>query len=360
MADQEVARLVVGGLAYQGWMAVRVQRGMAQCAGGFELKVSELWPGQDYSRKIEPGADCQVLLGDEPAITGYVDRVDLQVEAQAHEVEVSGRDKTADLVDCSAMRKPGQWRGQKIERIAADLAQPFGVAVRAEVDTGAALPSFALQEGETAFEALERAARLRGLLLVSDGLGTLVITRAGRRKVPTKLVLGANLLRGRATLDLRDRFSEYHAKGQAPGSDLRSGAQVAQLRALARDPAVPRFRPFLLTCDTPDLGAGLRRRAEWECSVRAARSLRVQALVQGWRHADGLWEPNTLVPVVAEPLRLDAELLIEAVEYRQDGSGTVCLLQLTGPDAYSEAAMATPGAAGVDAYWKTRKTKEAA
>ncbi|MCU0919027.1 MAG: contractile injection system protein, VgrG/Pvc8 family [Burkholderiaceae bacterium] len=339
-------RLLTGGRAYGGWKSVRVQRGIEQVAGAFQLSVSELWPGEYEARRIQPGESCELRVGDEPVMTGYVDAVEMTVDAAEHIVEAAGRDKTADLVDCSAIAGTGQWRGRRVEQVAADLAAPFGVGVITQADTGAALPTFSVQEGETAFEAIERAARLRGLLLVTDGRGALVITRAGSTLLQTRLVLAENILRARALLDMRDRFSQYVLKGQTPGTDTHHGAAAAQPKASALDSGVQRHRPLVVVSDAPDLGASLQERARWEAVVRAARSTQVQITVQGWAHAGGLWQPNTLVHVVAEPLRLDHQLLISSVEYVLDEGGSTTELRLTRPDAYTLPPAPAPAGAG--------------
>lgn len=345
--------LLVGGQAFAGWQSVRVRRSIEQCAGGFELAVSELWHNQRTPMSIKPGARCEVMIGQQVVITGHVDGVDLSMGPRDHGVTVSGRDATADLVDCSATGKPGQWRGRRIEQIAAELAAPFGVPVRADVDTGKPLASFALQEGESVFEAIDRAARMRALLLVSDGLGGLLITRAGTRRAPTRLVLGQNMLGMRVRADWRDRFSHYVAKGQAPGNDFFSGVKAAQVLARAQDPGVTRFRPFVLTNDAPDLAATLQQRVQWEANVRAARSLVVEVAVQGWRHELGLWEPNTLVAVSAPDLRVDAELLIASVQYTLDDRGSVAELAMVRSDAFNELPKKSDSAAGgTGAFWQ--------
>lgn len=354
MPRSDELTLLVGSQEYRGWKSVRVVRSIEHCAGGFDLALSQLWPGQDSRRVIRANEPCEVLLGDKTVITGFIDGIEVSVEKDAHAVHVVGRDNTGDLVDCSAVRKPGQWKGQKIERIAQDLCEPFKIRVRAEVDTGKPLNSFALQEGETVFEAIERAARIRALLLVPDGRGALVITRAGLRRAPTSLVLGVNVLSARGKLDMRDRFSEYIAKGQGPGSDNFSGAQVSQIRAVAKDGAVNRYRPMLFTNDCPDLAVALKDRVQWESNVRAARSTEIECQVQGWSHEQGLWEPNTLVQVAIEPLQLlGFELLISSVEYSMDDGGTTATLTMTRPDAYTQLPIKEQKA---DPYWSMPKT----
>lgn len=328
-------QLLAGGSAYGGWKSVQVQLGMEQMAGQFTVGLSERWAGQEVDRQVPAGARCEVQIDGETVITGWVDGLRQALDSGRRAVEISGRDATADLVDCSAVAGAGQWRGRRIEQIAAELCAPFGVQVVAEVDTGKPLPSYALQEGETVFEALERAARLRALLLTSDGTGRLVITRAGQRRAPTALVMGENIVGIEVRTDMRDRYSAYTAKGQMPGTDTTNGAAAAQLRALATDEGVRRHRPLVLTADAPDAGATLQQRAAWEANVRAARSVEVAVVVQGWRHAAGLWRPNTLVRVEAPAVRLEQDMLLSAVQYALDERGTLCELRLTRPEAYT-------------------------
>lgn len=355
MASEDVLALLTGGKFYSGWESVSVMRSMEHCSGAFRLGVSDLWPGQSVARNIEPGETCEVMIGTDPVITGYIDALDVEIDDNKHDITVAGRDATADLVDCSAIRKTGQWRGQKIERIAQDLCDPFGIAVRAEVDTGAALTSFALQVGETVFEAIERAARIRALLLMSDGRGALLITRAGVARAPTALVLGQNVLSAKVQLDMRDRFSSYTLLGQTPGSDDWNGVKASQVRAVATDPDVPRYRPLVLTNDSPDLAATLKQRVQWEAIVRAARSLDIELVVQGWRHAEGLWQPNTLVHVQGASLRLDADLLITTVQSKLDEQGSTSTLTLTRADAFSLLEMKAAAGGGVKKFWDLPK-----
>lgn len=333
----DTVRLLAAGRDFQGWKSVRVRRTMNRCAGGFDLAVS--WRGRFDNPALPAvvvGDACQVLVGEERVITGYVDEVDVAQDATMTEATVAGRDKTADLVDCSAVRGSGQWRGRRIEQVAAELAAPFGVGVRAEADTGKPLQTFALQEGETVFEAIERMARLRALLLVADAQGDLVITRSGTERVGTPLVLGKNVLSLRARADGRDRYSSYTVKGQTPGAYLEGVASSTQMVARAKDPNVRRYRPLIIVNDAPDVAATLQQRAQWEAKVRAARASVVHARVQGWRHDSGLWEPNRLVHLVAPSMQLNHELLIAEVEFSLDESGTVSQLTLMPGDAFDE------------------------
>ena len=346
MGFDDTVTLTSSGKAFAGWKSIRVDQGLEQCSGGFDLGVSDRWSGQDSRVAIYPGEQCVVLIGTEPLVTGWVDAVETGLDAGKHDIRVSGRDVTADLVDCSAIRKSGQWQGQRIEKIAADLAAPFKaikVRVDAGVSTGKPLATFALQEGETVFCAIDRAARMRGLMLTTDGKGSLVITRPGVGRIATPLVVGDNVLSLRVRVDWRDRHSSYVIKGQTSGVHWDGNSAIAragvgksasQMSAIATDPDVKRYRPLVMVGEAPDAGSSLHDRVLWEASVRAARALDVQVEVAGWHHAAGLWAPNRLVQLHAPAVGLDAELLLHRVSFALDEQGRRTTLTLTRPDAF--------------------------
>ena len=326
-------KLTVNGIDYAGWKAISISRGIEQIAGTFELGVSELWPGQRIVKNIAPGDDCTVSVDGAVVITGHVDDVGVRHAKDSHEVTVSGRDATGDLVDCSAIHKSGKWSMAKMETIATDLCKPFGIAVRSEVDTGVAV-EWSIQEGEAAFECLDRLAKSKGVLLVSDGRGGLLITRAGKAgRISTLLQRGTNILTAELRLSFRERFSPYIVKGQGASSDALFGA-ATRLKAEQTDAMIGRYRPLVVIADDLADGATVRRRALWEANVRSGKSAQLSIRVQGWSHPGGLWQPNALVHVTDAWTRTDADLLIKGVVFGIDESGSVTTLALTLPQAF--------------------------
>jgi prophage tail gpP-like protein len=326
--------LKVGGSLYGGWKSVRVQRGIEQIAGAFTLGVTEKWEGTPTPRPIHPGEPCQVLMDGEPVITGYVDEPSPDYDANSHGISVEGRDKTADLVDCSAIHKSGQWKGRTLAQIARDLCRPFGIKVIEEVSVSESFSSFNIQEGETVFECLDRAARMRGVLLMADGLGNLVITRSGREKSGAALEEGVNILRARGSFSHRERFSNYIVKGHGREDDDNFGETVTGASGEARDDAITRYRPLIVLAEEGE-HTSFRRRAEWERNVRRGRGSRATVTVRGWRRADGsLWTPNTRVNLKSPLIHADFEVLIVSCTYTLDDSGTLTELELARPEAF--------------------------
>lgn len=332
-------RLLVNGTGYGGWKSIRVRRSIEEIAGGYTLGVSELWPTQAVPREIRTGDKAAVTIDGTTVITGYVDAVAPGFDARSHGISITGRDATADLVDCSAMHGKGEWRNATLAQIARDLATPFGITVKVDADIGAPFPVWTLQEGETAFDCLERATRQRAVLLLSDGRGGLILGKAGTTRVATALTEGENLLACSARNDATGRYKTYILKGQRAGSDDISGDAASGMKATASDAGITRARTLVIVSEDEADPAALQRRAKWEASVRAARALTVNATVQGWTHASGLWTPNTLVRVNTPALRLGRDMLIRDVDLVVDEQGTRAELVLAPPEAYSLLAM---------------------
>ncbi|EAS6150702.1 phage tail protein, partial [Salmonella enterica] len=205
--------LFISGKVFSGWTGVSVRRSLEHLAGSFELEL--MMPGQPAPDGITPGLPLTLQINGVTVITGYLDTVKHKITATSNKISITGRDKTGDLVDCSAVFKGSQWHNRTLEQIAGDLCKPFGIRVIWQVDDATAAKPFAtftLQLSETVGDALTRAARHRGVLVTSNADGDLVFTRAGNQQTDT-LELGKNLLDADFTDDWRNRYSEYLVKG---------------------------------------------------------------------------------------------------------------------------------------------------
>lgn len=329
--------LLIDGQRYGGWKSVRITRGIEQLAGEFSLSVTERWPGMDVARPVRAGAKCAVTIDGEPVVTGYVDTVSPRYDETSHQVEVTGRDATGDLVDCSAIVGDGRVEGTTLAGMARLLARPFGVPVVVLGDAGSTdLPGeYAVQEGESVFETLERAAKYSGALLYSDGSGRLVVGNAGAGRAAVELVEGLNIRSASAEWSWRDRHSVITVKGQSSGDDFNFGDEAAQPSSEARDLVIDRHRPLVLLADGQTVTSTASNRAQWEVKVRRGRGTRARATVSGFYAGAALWTPNTLVPLVSPWLNANRDMLIARVTYLIDDKGRRTELELVAPEAYA-------------------------
>lgn len=335
MAESAI-ELRIDGQVYAGWEEVAVTRAMDAACGAFSLTVTDRWYEQDMPWPISPGDAAEVRLDGETVITGYVDLSQPSLSATSHTISVQGRDKSADLVDCSAVHTPDEWHNIDLLRLGNILAAPFGVTVRAVSSVGDPFPLVKLQQGETALEALLRYARMRKLLVMPDGKGALLLTRTGTARASVDLVQGRNILEASGALDWSERFSDYTVKGQNNYSANTSGEDEAHVVATAKDPGVLRYRPLVIIGDCDSNMASALDRVTWEANTRLGKATSGTITVQGWRQGGtgALWQPNMLVRVRAPWLRLDGEMLIRQVAFKKGSGGTTTQLEIASPQAY--------------------------
>jgi prophage tail gpP-like protein len=317
---------------------------MDQLADTFALTLVERWAEDQEPIPIAEGELVQLLDDGEAVLLGYVDTSNVNYGGDSHEMTVEGRSKLGDLVDCAAFALGGQFTDQRLENIARRLVSPFGITVTTDTDTGDVFRRFALEDGETVHEALERLARARGVLLMSNAIGQLVVTRASEaRRIGTPIELGRNVEAASRRGSVVDRFATYTVLSQNSGDDDWNGRSAAHISATAKDGTVGRYRPTRIIAEAQVDKSGAQRRADWERNIRAGRSQSLTYTLRGWRDDDGdLWEPNTIAHVVDEFARVDDDLLITSVALTEDDGGRVARLTMTRPEAYEIEGLPTP------------------
>ena len=335
MADGDLT-LKISGRSLSGWTQIRVTRGIEQCPPDFEISMTELYPGEAQSLVVQPFDQCQLLIGTDIVITGYVDRYAPGITASGHTIEVSGRGKCQDLVDCSAEWPGGQISGSSVLGIAQKLAQPYGITVAALDDVGGSIPQFNLCIGETAFEIIERICRYRALLAFEQADGSLALARVGTKSMASGFTEGQNVQAAKIIYAGDQRFSVYQCFLQSMDvlNDIGDGGN---LRGTATDPNVPRNRKRYIVSEAG--GGGLevaQQRIKWDAARRAGRAQMVTITTDSWRDSAGkLWEPNQLVKVALPGLKLpSAQLCIGSVTFKRNENGTTADLVLMTPNSF--------------------------
>jgi prophage tail gpP-like protein len=330
--------LLVEGRSFTGWETMTVARALDAVAAQFQLVVSDREPFP-----VRPGDECTVKVAGELVVTGYVDALQYTGTATGRQLTVAGRDRTGDLVDCSETSDPGEWTELPLAELVQKIADPFGIEVRALSDAALQpLELFRRQPGETAWSAIERACRRRGILAFSSGDGALLLDRPASSSAQVPLLEGenGNVLAWAIEVDHRSRFSLYDVRGQTGGSDSFSGTLAAEVQGTATDVAIDRFRPLLVLAEGALSFDDAEDRAAWEASVRAARSSRATVTVQGWRQVPRtgpVWSVNQLVQVRLPSAGLASVLLVDQVTFERSNAGSRTRLGLTRPDAYQPA-----------------------
>jgi prophage tail gpP-like protein len=330
--------LTVGNQTISGWLEVRVTRGIERCPSDFEISLTERFPGQAADVIVKPGDKCEVKIGGDVVVTGYVDTYGPSISATGHSIRVCGRGKCQDLVDCAAEWDGGQITGSSALQIAAKLASAYeDLQVWAQgEDVGPQIPQINLILGETAWEIIERVCRFRGLLAYEMTDGNLFLGNVGTAQASSGFEEGVNVQSASLEFSIAQRFSEYQAL-LVSMDHLGDTGHGGNLRGVANDDGVQRNRKMMIVAEYGDSGGDVvARRAQWEAARRIGRSNRLQLTTDSWRDAAGkLWEPNTLVPVQLPSLKVVGQSwLISEVTYKRDEDGTTADLTIMPREAF--------------------------
>jgi len=315
-------RLEIGGEIYDQWIDATVTRDLKEFAGTFLFNCRDNHRSLktfDYATQIppvfqlRPGAKVRIFVHGELVLVGFIETVSPQIDANEARVAISGKDKAGDLIDCTALPDgPVEFNNVKLEEAAKRIASSYGLKVRTEIDTGEAFPRYSVDLTETGLSALEKGARQRQALLLSDGVGGLVITRTGANRAPGDLTLPGNVLSSSGTFTHKGRFSRTTVRGQSEkASGMRDGiaapltasgtamppeerqagdgsatvAERAGTAALgaAEDEEVKRYRPKVHLAATKARGDDCRQEAEWRVRTARGKSEEISYTVWGFR-----------------------------------------------------------------------------
>ena len=332
----------VDGRQYGGMESLSVSRSIAQASGAFSVAFTDLWPGQDQKWPILPHEPVRILLGETVLLNGFVDMVPIDISKDAHVMSAAGRDRTGQLMDCDPYPNPAEYRNTRLDKLARALCRRINLDVVVDVSANdlERLEVVRPTPGQTIYRMLAEQAVKDNVLLGCNGDGALRLFRPGTEQAEVALVYGENIKSATLENDWSDRYSRYMVEGQSMGFDVTPDA-AAQVRGQACDESVtlPRFKRFRADSAMDNLGA--RKKAQWEASTRAARSVSLSVPMRGWRQdpdaaSSPLWREGLLVDVDIPPLKLHEQLLVESVAYAF-GSTFGCTLRLTRPDAWKPA-----------------------
>ncbi|KEC73901.1 Mu P family protein [Rhizobium leguminosarum bv. phaseoli CCGM1] len=362
--------LRVAGVVYDQWTSAEVTRDMKDFSGSFNfvlrdtkrsLKTFDFATGGALT-DIRPGPACEVLVNGVVVLKGFIEEVRPDISDKAASVEISGRDKTGDLVDCAALTDgPSEFRNVKLEEAIKRIAEPFGLGVRSEIDTGEPFTRYSLDLAETAHSAAEKGARSRHALILSDGVGNIVITRTGKTRAPADLRLPGNVLASSGSYSHQGRYSKTYVRGQgekagktrsgsaaldktaeplAPGDrQASSGATEVERKGtaatgIATDDEITRYRPIVHLARSKADATSAQDEADWRMRTARGAGEEVSVTVKGFGVDGQLWRVNEMAYVSDVFQDIERDMLITRVTNRSDEAGDVTELAVTSPEAF--------------------------
>ena len=320
---------------YTGWKTVSVTRTLNSVSGSYKLTILDRFTEDGDAWELKPGKRAHLHLGRNAVFEGYIDNMDASYSSSTRNVTLTGRDRTADLVDCSVVGEL-EYQNLTIQQVAEKLLVPFGIKVLALSSVGEPFPTISIRPAEKVFDVLQRLARQRGLLLYSSTHGNLIIGSKGVTRASTELVQGVNILEASVTFDNTDRYSDYIVKAQNDGLTGSKSEDGTEAEGSAKDAGVGRYRPSVIIAETSGDTSMAKTRAQWEATYKSSKAMTIKIKVAGWREKNGdLWDINRLVYLNSPSVGVSDQFLINAVNYTQsENQARVCTLELVRKDSY--------------------------
>ena len=337
--------LNVDGQAFVGWVEATVERGCDAFAHSCNLRYLDQWSTKMESWKIRGGAECTLTWRDKTLITGYVDRPAFQLRGDQFELQAAFRSRTGDVVDASAVHETGSWQKQTAGKIVGDLLKPYGLNVTVDGED-TPFPTFALREGETVFQAIDRVCKVRALLPITTATGDVRLystSGGGAAGALGGALAGVGLGKVRGfpvgdaisrsyVDDTTMRHSEYLTRSTGITDEV-----DALARGAAQDTGVARFRPLVVIGDAPAGTVEAELRAIWEANIRYGKGERLIYEILGVETPDGdVYEHATRWNVQDTFFGVDLEMVLAKSTIESHANTLFTRLEFTRPEAYSK------------------------
>lgn len=327
----EVISIVVGGTRYTAFKSVSVRAAFNDAARTFTIEIAAE-PGVSAANAIfRVGAEVAIYANSDLLLKGYVDQKQPRLEATNRMITVSGRSKSADLIDSSAEHKTGAFKKKDPLEIGNEIS--VGISARFETDQQLEkIDQYQITPGESVFRAVEKMARDQGMTITGVANGNAKITKAGSQRHSGGLIEGRNILSGTADHNGTNRHSKYTVRGQRP---FDHGVDNLEIQAIARDKGIDRHRPIIIVQDADTTTDRAKKRAKNRRDRSAGHALKALVETQGFRDEGGkVFEPGHLIWTESPTFDITQDMLIEHVTFKQDENGSIASVGLTDPRSY--------------------------
>jgi len=306
---------------------------------------------QNAPLPFKGGDPCKIRADGELVLTGFIEVISVSYDSESHTINVSGRDKTGDLLD-STIDKLDDFYGENltlkalIEAVIKSIGSDIKVIDEANpTPFNGAEDISAPEPGDNAFSFIEAHARKKQVLLTSNANGDIIITKNSGEYAEGAVqhIIGAddnNVLSANFNFDTTGRYNLYKmASSLNPVALNFSGDtgvdSISNQSGGISDDEIRAGRQLVLVSETTLSDENCAKRAKWEADIRKARGLLYSAKVNGFRIADNLWQINRLYQIVDDYVGKKETMLCNSVSFNWGPEGSDTDLGFVGKKAYS-------------------------
>lgn len=336
--QDESVRLSIGGLAHEEWDGWSVESDLLTASDGFELELYTK-DAVRLPKVLAEGAPCTLTLGRDRVLTGQVDEFEHDISRQGIAMRITGRDRAAALVDCSAPFV--SMREASLAEIIDQVVKPLGIdQVEIRAANAKTRRRIQIEPGQSAWEALLQVAEANGLWPWVEPDGRLIVGGPDYNAAPVgTLVLredgvGNNVQRMSVRRSIANRYSQITVLGQHGQYDNDGlDSKRAHLHSVIQDETLARrgiFRPKVIIDSASENQDMATTRARKLLADSRLEGFEIRAVVMGHRADSGVvWSPGQRVVVRSEPHGLDATYFLMSRTLRLTrGEGAITELRL--------------------------------
>ncbi|MBP5056337.1 phage baseplate assembly protein [Pseudomonas chlororaphis] len=314
-AQNEEIRLSIGGLTHETWDGWSVESDLLTPSDGFELELYT----KDATRLpsvLAEGAPCSLTLGKDRVLTGQVDEFEHDISRQGIFMRITGRDRAAPLVDCSAPFVA--MREASLSQILDQVVKPLGIdQVEIRAANAKTRRRIQIEPGQTAWEALLQVAESNGLWPWVEPDGRLVVGGPDYNAAPVATLVmredgvGNNVERLSVRRSIANRYSQITVLGQHGQYDNDGlDTKRSHLKSVIQDETLARrgiFRPKVIIDSASESQDMATTRARKLLADSRLEGFEIRAIVDRHRADNGqVWTPGQRITVRSEPHGLDA------------------------------------------------------
>lgn len=324
-------KVLKNGVLVRGWESVSVGLSLSTLCNGFSL--SQFVADDFDSPVLFPGDAIRIECDKELLLDGYVDELSSSFSPGSHSINISGREKTCDMVDCSLKDFGKSWKNRTVSQIVGEVCSAFKILFDANgVKDNGKIVKFCPDPGCTGADIVSDVCRQKDVVCFSDGLGSVKFVNDSKFEFVEDFIRqGVNVLSADVTFNNSERFSDYVV--------LCSSDPKTKRRGESKDGEIGRSRCLVLVDEGYGNADSAEQRASFEVLSRSAKSTTLNVTLAGWKRNDGkIWKPGVLVDCLIPAFfgQWVQTMLVNEVELSYDSSGTFAHLQLVRRDYYTQ------------------------
>jgi len=356
----------VNGKAYGGWKNVNISKSVESICGTFSLDVVNSWADEQSIPQIKAGDLVEVYLinrkGEElRTLTGYVDVETPGFNNNGSFLNISGRDITCDLVDCTLESSYERRELNPVELIKM-LIEPFQVKVDGElkpqviddIPNSKSLQDYTLVTSldSKISDEIKKITSVNGFLAYTTANGHLRLTNTSEAITEIFLAEGVNIISASRTYNLSQIHSKIEVFSQINDNDGGTESSNSANEEAGNPDENPkknannialneflRYRPLNVVLSESGSEVKTISRVEWIKRVNNAKSREINLEVEGWDTDDGdLYSVNSQITCYAPSIGIDDSLdfIVKQVDFSMsESSGKRTKLKLVHKDAYN-------------------------